>query len=132
MAMYEILSTETSVSQTNNYSQVTSFIPCCSDTQKRAMFFKETNCLNAFDEFKSTDKHLYYLSRGGGGGGGSRVVRWCWLNFQCHIVLLITIIIGQGPTALAVGAWGCCWFGHFLSSIISLFLPLSGRRPNID
>ena len=30
---------------------------------------------------------------------------------------------------------GCKWglFGHFLSSIISLFfLPLSGRRPDID
>ena len=39
--------------------------------------------------------------------------------------------VGQGPTALAVGAGGVVW--TFLSSIISLFfLPLSGRRPDID
>ena len=40
----------------------------------------------------------------------------------------IWIIVGQGPTALAVGAgWGL--FGHFYSL---LFLPLVGRRPDID
>ena len=38
----------------------------------------------------------------------------------------------EGPTALAVGADGCC-LDFFLSSIISLlFLSLSGRRPDID
>ena len=43
----------------------------------------------------------------------------------------IWIIVGRGPTVLAVGADGGCTF--FLSSIISLFLlPLSGRRPDID
>ena len=36
--------------------------------------------------------------------GGSWVVRWCWLNFQCRGVLLIWTMVGQGPTALAVGA----------------------------
>ena len=41
-------------------------------------------------------------------------------------------IVGQGPTMLAVGAGGGC-LDIFLSSIISLFfLPLSGRRPDID
>ena len=46
--------------------------------------------------------------------------------------LLIWIRVGQGPTALAVGAGGGC-LDIFLSSIISLFfLPLSGRRPDID
>ena len=46
--------------------------------------------------------------------------------------LLIWIRVGQGPTALAVGAGWCC-LNIFLSSIISLFfLPLSGRRPDID
>ena len=60
-----------------------------------------------------------------------RVVRLCWVNFQCRCVLLIWI--REGPTALAVGAGGFC-FGHFfLSSIIPLyFLPLSERRPDID
>ena len=43
-------------------------------------------------------------------------------------VLLIWVIVGEGPTALAVGAdKGCLDF--FLLSIISLFfLPLFGRR----
>ena len=36
------------------------------------------------------------------------MVRWCWINFQCRGVLLIWIIVGQGPTALAEGADGCC------------------------
>ena len=40
--------------------------------------------------------------------GGGRLVRWCWVNFQCWGVLLIWIIVGQGPTALAVGAGGGC------------------------
>ena len=34
--------------------------------------------------------------------------RWCLENFQCRGVLLIWIIVGQGPTALAVGADGGC------------------------
>ena len=42
------------------------------------------------------------------------------------------IIVGQGPTALAVGAGGVVWT-FFLSSIFfHFFLPLSGRRPDID
>ena len=45
------------------------------------------------------------VARGGGGGGGGR---WCWVNFQCRGVLLIWIIVGQGPIALAVGAGGGC------------------------
>ena len=40
------------------------------------------------------------------------MVRLCWVNFQCRGVLLIWIRVGQGPTALAVGAGGG-WFGHF-------------------
>ena len=36
------------------------------------------------------------------------VVRWYWVNFQCRGVLLIWIIVGQGPTALVVGADGVC------------------------
>ena len=42
------------------------------------------------------------------------------------------MIVGQGPTALAVGAGGGC-LDVFLSSIFSLlFLPLFGRRLDID
>ena len=43
------------------------------------------------------------------------------------------IIVGQGPIALAVGAGGGLFRHFFLSSTLSnLFLPLSGRRPDID
>ena len=63
---------------------------------------------------------------------GGRVVQWCWVNFQYRGVLLIWMIVGQGPSALAVGAGGVVWT-FLISSIISLFfLPLSGRRPDID
>ena len=34
------------------------------------------------------------------------MVQWCWVNFRG--VLLIWVIVGQGPTALAVGAGGGC------------------------
>ena len=43
----------------------------------------------------------------------------------------ILIIVGQGPTALAVGAGGGGGVWTFLLSSI-LFLPLFGRRPDID
>ena len=44
----------------------------------------------------------------------------------------IWISIGQGPTAPAVGAGGVVWT-FLLSSVLSLlFLPLFGRRPDID
>ena len=44
----------------------------------------------------------------------------------------IWITVGQGPTALAVGAGGVVWI-FLLSSILSfLFLPLFGRRSDID
>ena len=46
--------------------------------------------------------------------------------------LTIWITVGQGPTALAVGGVGVV-STFLLSSIFSLlFLPLFGRRPDID
>ena len=45
----------------------------------------------------------------------------------------ILITVGQGPFALTVGAGGVGLDIFFLSSIFSLFfLPLFGRRPDID
>ena len=45
----------------------------------------------------------------------------------------IWITVGQGPTVLAVGAGGGVVWTFLLSSILSfLFLPLFGRRPDID
>ena len=58
-------------------------------------------------------------------GGGGRVVRMFWVNFQCRGVLLICIIVGQGPTALAVGAGGCCL------DIFTLIYPFSPLSPSL-
>ena len=49
--------------------------------------------------------HIYYSKSTRGG----RVVRRCWVNFQCRGVLLIWIIVGEGPTVLAVGGGGVVW-----------------------
>ena len=57
--------------------------------------------------------------------GSGRVVRWCWLNFQCRGVLLISITVGQGPTALAVGAGGGCL------DIFSLIYHFSFLSPSL-
>ena len=64
---------------------------------------------------------------------------WGWLggamvlgNLPVQGRPTILITVGQGPIALAVGAGGG-WFGHFYSHLsFLLFLPLFGRRPNID
>ena len=57
---------------------------------------------------------------------GGRVVQLCWVNFQCRGVLLIRIIVWQGPTALIVGAGGGCLdiFFHQLSFLTSISLSL--------
>ena len=56
--------------------------------------------------------------------GGGRVVRRCWVNFQCRGVLLIWITVGQGPTALAVGA------GRDCLDIFTLIYPFSPLSPS--
>ena len=64
--------------------------------------------------------------------GGGRVVRRCWVNFQCRGVPLILMRVGQGPTALAVGAGGGCLdiftlvyqFSFLLSVLFSFSLSL--------
>ena len=53
------------------------------------------------------------------------MVRWCWVNFQCRGVLLTWIQVGQGPTALAVGAGGGCL------DIFSLVYHFSFLSPSI-
>ena len=50
--------------------------------------------------------------------GGAMVL----VDFQCWGVLLIWLIVGQGPTALAVGADGGCLD---IFTLIYLFSPLS-------
>ena len=44
----------------------------------------------------------------------------------------IWMIVGQGPIALAVGAGGVVWTFLLSSIFFLLFLPLFGRRPDID
>ena len=59
---------------------------------------------------------------------GGRVVRWCWVNFQCRGILLIWIRVGQRLTAFAVGAGegaGCLdFFFSRLSFLFSFSLSL--------
>ena len=57
--------------------------------------------------------------------GGGRVMRRCWVNFQCRGVLLIWIIVGQGPIALVVGAGGGCL------DIFSLIYHFSFLSPSL-
>ena len=44
----------------------------------------------------------------------------------------IWMTVGQRPTALAVGAGGVVWTFLFSSISSLLFLPVSGKRPDID
>ena len=60
------------------------------------------------------------------------MVRRCWVNFQCWGVLLTWITVGQGPIVLAVGAGVGCLDIFLLSIPFLFFLPLSGRRSDID
>ena len=53
------------------------------------------------------------------------MVRWCWVNFQCLGVLLIWIRVGQGPTALAVGA------GGFFLDIFTFDYPFCPLSPSL-
>ena len=63
-----------------------------------------------------------------------RVVRGCWVNFQCRSVLLLDQSRAR-PAELAVGAGGVffLFWTFFLSRLSFLsFLHLSGRRPDVD
>ena len=57
--------------------------------------------------------------------GDGRVVRWSWVNFHCRGVLLLWIRVGQGPSALAVGAGGGCL------DIFTLVYPFSFLSPSL-
>ena len=71
---------------------------------------------------------LYVQERASGWLGGAMVLG----KFPVPGRPTIWIIVGQGPTALVVGAGGVVWT-FLLSSILSfLFLPPFGRRPDID
>ena len=75
--------------------------------------------LKGCNPFVSLKDILLLLFRGG------RVVRRCWVNFQRRGVLLIWMIVGQGPIALAVGAGGGCL------DIFSLIYHFSFLSPSL-
>ena len=52
-------------------------------------------------------------------------MRWSWVNFPCRGVLLVWIRVGQGPTALAIGAGGGCL------DIFALVCPFSPLSPSL-
>ena len=60
------------------------------------------------------------------------MVRWCWVNFRFRGVLLIWVIVGQGPFAVAVGADEACLDTFSLVYHLSSLSPPLGRRPDID
>ena len=57
--------------------------------------------------------------------GCGLVVRWCWVNFQYRGVLCLWISVKQGPTVLAVGAYGGCM------DIFSLVYHFSFLSPSL-
>ena len=71
------------------------------------------------DDIPITPFHLVLFAARGG-----RVVRWCWVNFQCQGVLLVWIRVGQGATRLAVGVSKGCLDIFFLVYHF-FFFPLS-------
>ena len=84
-----------------------------------------------FDQFQEfCDFHSYTCRWGGGGGSGGAMVLG---KLPVPGRPTIWISVGQGPTALAVGAGGGC-FGHCYSHLFFslLFLPLFGSGPDID
>ena len=62
-------------------------------------------------------------------GGGSRVLRWCWVNFQCRGVLQFGYSRARAYCARRRCGWGL--FGHFYSqlSFLSFFSLSLGDGP---
>ena len=63
------------------------------------------------------------------------MVRWSWMNFQCWCISFFWLIVGQGLTALTVGAGGDCLDGFSLWETARYRLkyylkgPLSPKQP---
>ena len=81
--------------------------------------YKITTAANIIREIIVTYMYAYFIIIIGGGP----VERWFWVNFQSRGVLLILIIVGQGPTALTVGAGGDCMNIFSLVCYFSLLSP---------
>ena len=56
--------------------------------------------------------------------GGGRVVRWCWVNFQCRGVLQLDYSRARAYCTCSRCGWGL--FGHF-----TLIYPFSSLSPSL-
>ena len=80
--------------------------------------------------YKNNSALTFHLDRGipspCGWSGGAKVLGKLPVLGRAKI----WITVGQGPIVLAVGADGGCW--EIFTLIYPFFLPLFGRRPDID
>ena len=95
---------------------------------KKLQYCHLENIHSALDQYRDSKPVDFLVHFGGnyhvsGKSGGGRVVRWCWVNFQCRGVLPVWVRVGQGPTALAVGAGGGCLDIFSLVCQFSLLSP---------
>ena len=77
---------------------------------------------------------LIIFGESGGGGGGGEWSGGAMVLGKLPVLGRPTIlmIVGQGPIVLTVGAGGVVWTFLLWSILSLLFLPFSGRRPDID
>ena len=94
--------------------------------KSRARAYHSCSRWGLFGHFYSPLSLLSSFSRGW--SGGAKVLGK--LPVPGRPTILITV--GQGPTALAVGAGGVVWTFLLSSILFLLFLPLFGRRLDID
>ena len=67
---------------------------------------------SVYDSYSISRVHIYCDIRGG------RVVRWCWVNFQCRGVLQLGYSRARAYCARSRCGWGL--FGHFYSPLFFL------------
>ena len=79
--------------------------------------------LNQFISFDNEEFYILYSQTCLKGSRGGQVERRCWVNFQCRGVLLVWMIVWQGPIALAVGAGGGCLDIFSLTHLFSFLSP---------
>ena len=93
------------------------------------MFFDNFTKEDNFDDFSSVNlSKLKFNPEESGWSGGAMVLG----KLPVPGRPTLWMIVGQGPIALAVGAGGAVWTLFFSPILSLLFLPLSGRRPDMD
>ena len=119
--------TQLSIEQSSDYDKVKELILKAYELFPEAYRQKFRNCRKENDqthvEFARTKEQLFDKWCSSKKIGGGRVERRCWVNFQCRGVLLVWMIVGQGPIALAVGAGGGCLDIFALIYLFSFLSP---------